>query len=87
MKRLDELLKQLEEAEKEYSEKCQKYGIEETSKRKKKEVDKTSEQHTLSESFILYIYNIFIYISDIINYSKGRKYNGKKTCERLRCCR
>lgn len=47
MKRLDELLKQLEEAEKEYSEKCQKYGIEETSKRKKKEGDKTSEDHTL----------------------------------------
>lgn len=37
MKSLDEVLKELNEAEKEFKEKCDKYGIEETKKRKPKE--------------------------------------------------
>ena len=37
MKTLDEILKELDEAEKEFKEKCIKYDIQETSKRKKKE--------------------------------------------------
>ena len=34
MKTLEEILKELNEAEKEYQEKCRKYGIEEITKRK-----------------------------------------------------
>ena len=37
MKTLEELLEELKAAEKEYQQKCEKYGIEENSKRKKKE--------------------------------------------------
>lgn len=44
MKRLDELLKELDEAEKEFSAKCEKYGIEMTSKRKKKNDNETPEE-------------------------------------------
>ncbi|MDO4500305.1 MAG: hypothetical protein Q4B60_03410 [Erysipelotrichaceae bacterium] len=37
MKTLDEILKELNDAEKEFKEKCELYGIEETSKRRNKE--------------------------------------------------
>jgi len=35
---LEEILKDLKDAEKEYSEKCKKYGIEEKGKKKKEEI-------------------------------------------------
>ena len=37
MRSLEEVLKELNEAEKEFKKKCEKYGIEETKKRKPKE--------------------------------------------------
>lgn len=39
MRSLEEVLKELNEAEKEFKEKCNKYGIEETKKRKPKTND------------------------------------------------
>ena len=42
MRNLDDVLKDLKEAEKEFKEKCQKYGIDEVSKQKSKD-DDTSE--------------------------------------------
>lgn len=43
MRSLDEVLKDLSDAEKEYKEKCEKYGIEEKRKRKVKEEENTVE--------------------------------------------
>lgn len=47
MRTLEEVLKELEEAEKEFNEKCQKYGIEATNKRKKKDEEETKETNNL----------------------------------------
>ena len=41
MRTLEEILAELNAAEKEYAEKCQKYGIEEKTKKKKEESDKS----------------------------------------------
>lgn len=39
MKTLEEIIKELDEAEKEYAQKCKEYGIEETKKKGKKDND------------------------------------------------
>lgn len=44
MKTLDEILKELNDAEKEFKEKCEKYGIEEKAKRKVKDDAKSTNE-------------------------------------------
>ena len=45
MRSLEEILEELNAAEKEYSEKCKEYGIEETSKRRKSSVEDTNNEN------------------------------------------
>ena len=45
MRSLEEVLKELKEAEKEYSDKCLKYGIKETTRKKKEELSGNSEEN------------------------------------------
>lgn len=52
MKNLDDVLKELKEAEKEYQEKCLKYGIEEKVKRKAKVEENNSSTENLDNNSV-----------------------------------